>query len=72
MVSMTANYKKTTINLAERTRRSPRLRMIALGMRRRDHVAENGREIEGAPVDCLGSGTPELVFFRTVAPGCSN
>ena len=33
--------------------------MTALGMRRRHQVAENGREIEGAPVDYPGSNTPE-------------
>ena len=48
--------------------------MIALGMRRRHQVAENGREIEGAPLDldCPGSGTPESAFCRPVAPEYSN
>ena len=72
MVSMATKLQKTTINLTERTRKSWRSRMIALGMRRRHQVAENGREIEGAPVDCPGSGTPESAFCRPVAATCSN
>ena len=59
MVSMATKLQKTTINLAERTMGSPRPRMTALGMRRRHQVAENGREIEGAPVGYPGSSTPE-------------
>ena len=72
MVSMATKLQKTTINLAERTMGSPRPRMTALGMRRRHQVAENGREIEGASVDCPGSGTPESAFYRPVAATCSN
>ncbi len=74
MVSMATKLQKTTINLAERTMASPRPRIMALGMRRRHQVAENRREIEGAPVDCPGSGTPESSFCRPVAPKskCSN
>ena len=72
MVCMTSNCKKTTINLAERTRRSPRSRMMALGMRMMHQVAENGREIKGAPMDWPGSGTPESAFCRPVAPEYSN
>lgn len=59
MVSMVMKLqKKNTINLAERTMGSQRLRMMALGMKRRRHVAENGREIEGASMDCPSSSTP--------------
>ena len=61
--SMTSNCKKTTINLAERPKRSLRSRMMALGMRRRRHqVEENGRESEGAPVDCPCPDTRESAF----------
>jgi len=49
IVGIATKLQKTTINLAERTRRSPRSRMMALEMRRRHQVVENGREIEGAP-----------------------
>ena len=45
------------------TRRSPRSRMMALGMRRRRHqVEENGRESEGSPVDCPRPDTREAAF----------
>ena len=50
------------------TRRSPRSRVMALGMRRRHQVTENGRENEGAPVDCPGSGTPESSILAPGSP----
>ena len=62
MISMATKLQKTTINLAERTMGSPRPRMTALGMRRRHQVEENGRESEGAPVDCPRPDTRESAF----------
>ena len=69
---MATKLQKITINLTERTRRSPRSRMLVLGMSRRHQVTENLREIGGALVDRPGSGTPKSAFCRPLAATCRN